>query len=303
MRVGKEIVALLVRWTGLALVVRHTVARRRASILMYHDPDPRTLDRHLRYLSARYNFISLSELVDARREGDWSRLPPRALVLTFDDGHRGNANLTTVFERYGAIPTIYTCSQLVGTDRHFWFFETEDPEPLKGKPNSERLAVLENRTGFTVTREYPASRQALSRTEIDALAECAEIGAHTRFHPVLTTCEDAECQIEITASKTELEELLGAPCNHFSYPNGDYGLREREYAEQAGYRSARSTDIGWNDARTDLFRLRILGTGDDVSVNRLAADLTGIPGFVARARKGSFDGRHPGVAERLRGRL
>lgn len=295
MRAIRELAAILVRWSGLALLIRHLVARRRASILLYHDPTPQVLERHLRYLAPRYNFITLDQLVDAIEQGRWNALPDRSLVLTFDDAHRRNAELADVLTRYGVVPTIYACSQIVATDRHFWFLETDDPEPLKPLTQSERLAQLESLTAFSPARAYPLDPHALSREQFDRLRSCVDFASHTRFHPVLTTCDDDECATEIIRSKAELEALLGEPCRHFSYPNGDYGPREIAFARQAGYASARSVDIGWNDERTDLFRLRILGTGDTASVNRLAADLTGIPGWIARARQGSFDGRHKGV--------
>jgi hypothetical protein len=65
---------------------------------------------------------------------------------------------------------------------------------------------------------------------------------------------------------------------------------------RAGYRSARTIDIGWNTKWTDPFRLKVLGTEDDASINRLAADLTGITGYLARVKVGSLNGRHRQVA-------
>jgi peptidoglycan/xylan/chitin deacetylase (PgdA/CDA1 family) len=291
MPASKELISSAVRWSGLSRIVRGTIARHRASILLYHDPTAETLERHLEYLAKRYSFISLTELVDAMRGNCWPDLPPKPLVLTFDDGHRHNSDLADLFDRYGVTPTIYVCSQIVGTGRHYWFLETDDPEPMKPLPNAERLRVLERNTGYTPVRDYD-DRQALSREEIRRIDGRAEIGAHTRFHPILTTCQDAECEAEIQLSKTEIESVLGVECKHFSYPNGDFASREIEYVRQAGFASARSTDIGWNDAGTDVFALKILGTRDDASVSRLATDLCGVGGYIARARQRSFRGRH-----------
>ena len=283
-------IAAVVRWSGLALLVRHTVARRRVSILVYHDPTPEVLDRHLRYLAKRYSFIRLGDLVDAITLDRWAGLPKRALVLTFDDGHRGNAELVDVFVRHGVKPTIYVCSQIVGTNRHFWFLETRDPEPLKALPNGERLAALE-RTGFSSTKEY-SQPQALGAADIDRMRAAVDFASHTRFHPVLTTCVDPDCADEIESSKAETEDLIQGSCLDFSYPNGDYGERELALVRRAGYRSGRTVDLGWNDAGTDPFRLKVLGTSDVASVNRLAADLAGVSGYLARLKDGSFTGRH-----------
>jgi len=285
-----EALAVLVRRTGLATAVRHTVARRRASILLYHDPSPDVLERHLDYLAPRYNFVRLGDLVDAITCDDWASLPPRALVLTFDDGHRGNVELRDLFVRYGVRPTIYICSQIVATNRHYWFLETDDPEPYKPLSNNDRLAALED-LGFGPTKEY-AEAHALQIREIDQLKDAVDFAAHSRFHPILTACSDHECANEIEQSRVEVEALVDQSCPDFSYPNGDYGSRELALVQGAHYRSARTVDLGWNDATTDPFALKILGTSDTASVNRLAADLTGVSGYLARLKVGSFRGKH-----------
>lgn len=287
-----------VRWSGYAPLVRNTVARRRVGILLYHDPEPDVLDRHLAYLGARYTFITLDQLVDAIRQRRWS-LPAKSLVLTLDDGHRGNIQLLDVFRRHGVSPTIYLCSQIVGTHRHFWFLEIENPEPLKSLDADRRLALLRQASGFEETREHQ-ERQALNHEEIEQLKEHVDFGSHTRFHPVLTTCPDADCWAEIQLAKEEIEGLVGSDCRHFSFPNGDYSARELALVQRAGYASARTLDIGWNSVATNPYRLKILGTNDDASLNRLAADLAGVGSYLARVRIGSFRGRHRQVAQRVR---
>lgn len=288
----QELVAGAIRWSGIPFLIRKTVARRRASILLYHDPAPDVLDRHLAYLSRRYTFISLSKLVEALRSGSWAAVPDRALVVTIDDGHRGNAALAPVLRRHGVVATIYACSQIVATSRHYWFLDAPDPERLKRLGNGERVRALVE-MGLDPAEEHPLeSRQALSLEEMRALDDTVEIGSHTRFHPVLTACGDDECESEVVLAKHELEELLGCYCGHFSYPNGDYAERELELVRRAGYVSARTVDIGWNGPRSDPFRLKILGTDDDASINRLASDLSGLTGFLARLRRGSVAGRH-----------
>jgi peptidoglycan/xylan/chitin deacetylase (PgdA/CDA1 family) len=270
-------------------IVRATIARRRVSILMYHRPSPFVLDRHLRYLVRRYNLIQLAALVEALREGDWAALPTRALVLTFDDGAREVAKVVDVLRRYQAPATMYVCSAITDTNRRFWFEVVAHPQELVRLPQARRLEAL-RRVGFTPTDEAP-KRSALSREELAGMCDVASIESHTRFHPPLTTCDDEESDLEIRLSRGEIEGLTGRPCLHLCYPHGDYGEREVELARKAGYRSARTIDVGWNGPGTDPYRLRILGTVDDASVARLAAELSGI-GFLFRWREtGRFDGR------------
>lgn len=92
------------------------------------------------------------------------------------------------------------------------------------------------------------------------------------------------------SSRVEIEQLSGRECRHFSYPNGDYGLRELRFVEEAGYASGRSIDLGWNDANTNPRRLKILSWRDDTSVNRLVADLIGSPAFWVASGGEAFEG-------------
>ncbi len=289
----QELVAFVVRWSGICLVIRHTVARRRVSILLYHDPEPAVFERHLEYLSRRYALVPLAALVSALDSGQWETLPPRALVITFDDGHKRNFELLPLVRRFGVAPTVYVCSQIVGTDRHYWFLDVEQPAALKGLPNGERLSRLEREIGFTPTTEYSGERQGLSRDEIEAMVGAVDIQSHSRLHPVLTTCTAEECEDEIALARLEVEELTGSPCRHFSYPNGDYTSREIDILRRSGYASARTTDLGWNGPKTDPFRLKILGLfRDDVTVNRLAADLSGATTFLSGLLSMRPTGRH-----------
>jgi len=290
LRAISSAIAAFVRWTGIGLLVRHTIARRKASILVYHDPTPEVLEQHLKYLSRRYNFVSLGQVVDAMANDRWAELPDRSLVLTFDDGHVGNTELVELFARYGVKPTIYVCSQVADTNRHFWFMDVEDPSKYMKLANGQRMSALQG-AGFFPMQDHP-DRQALSAAEMERMRDVVDFAAHTRFHPILPACSDAEAAEEISRSRTEIEHLSGQPCLDFSYPNGDYGQREVELARQAGYRSARTVDLGWNTERTDPYRLKCLGTSDTASINRLAGDLSGVSGWVARLKVGSLTGRH-----------
>ncbi|CBW76515.1 unnamed protein product (plasmid) [Mycetohabitans rhizoxinica HKI 454] len=71
--------------------------------------------------------------------------------------------------------------------------------------------------------------------------------------------------------------MTGRPCVHFAYPNGNYGEREIRLLRAAGYRTARTCDVGWNDDATDPFRLRAIDIHDDSSLAWFIAKLRGIP--------------------------
>ena len=268
----KELVAKLIRRCGLEALTRRTVSRDKVGILVYHDPSVARFEAHLEFLSTRYAFVSLDDLSAALSTRDWSRIPRNALVVTFDDGHRGNRELLPVFERFGLHPTIYLCSGIVRGDGLFWFrLPGVDPEPLKLMSPAERATFLEN-AGISSA----VDRHALTPAEVAELAPTVDFGSHTISHPVLPLCTDNVAAHEIAQSRAEIEGISGTPCRHLSYPNGDYTDRETRLVREAGYASARTTEIGWNGRDADPLRLRIISLADFASVDVLAAHLAGL---------------------------
>ena len=105
----------MIRLTLLPLVLRELFQRKKVTILLYHDPSPGRFADHLAILKKRYNIVSLRRFVEAHLAGTLGHLPPKSLVLTFDDGHRGNHGLIGLLRDLPAPPTIFLCSGVVGT--------------------------------------------------------------------------------------------------------------------------------------------------------------------------------------------
>ena len=273
-------VAILICLSGIHILIREFLCRNRVAILMYHDPKSTVLAKHIAYLSRHYTVISLDTLVAAIYQKDFSRIPPKSVVITVDDGHAGNIELLPVFKQYRVRPTFFVCTQIINTHRHFWFKiegqSKAEKERLKRLPNPKRLAHLKQTTDFEPENAYP-DRQALSITEIREMAESVDFQPHTQFHPILPHCTEAECRQEILGSKTDLEKLLGIECCHFSYPNGDYTEREIEVVKASGFRSARTTVIGWNTLETAPYQLKTVPIADDAGITLFRAQLTTIP--------------------------
>ena len=93
----KEIFGFLFRFSGFSFFIREIICRKRVTIIVYHNPDPEKFEGHLKFLSYRYNFISLGILVNAIKNKDWSDIPPKPLVITIDDGHKNNYKLLKHF--------------------------------------------------------------------------------------------------------------------------------------------------------------------------------------------------------------
>lgn len=279
----KRLLHFMLRWSQLPALVRATCQRRSITIILFHNPSPQLLKRHLSQLSRWYKFVSLSEYIDACRLGDMNGLPCRSMVITLDDGHADNINLMSLFEEYRVFPTIFLCSGVVGTSRHFWFEHETGKVPvqmLKHLSNDDRLDALKA-FGFDVNKEY-ADRHALSDEEIEVMRNKSDLQSHTISHPILPRCSDDLAMQEIGRSKTDLEKRYGLNVSAFSYPNGSYGEREIEYTRATGYECALTVEDGYNNERTDLFRLKRISVPDDADINELLVRASGLWGMLKR---------------------
>jgi peptidoglycan/xylan/chitin deacetylase (PgdA/CDA1 family) len=236
--------------------------------MFHHDVDPETLDVQLGALSKRYSLIALRDCIEALESGRMDTLPPKPLVLTFDDGWRGNYDLLTVFRKYGITPTIFICSGIVGTSRQFWWSAVDDAgeaQRLKTVSDTDRLEALSAR-GYVETADSP-ERAALSRSEIEEMCATVDFQSHTVYHPILTRCDDARSWHEISDCREMLQRDYGLDIFAFAYPNGDYSDREVRFLADAGYRCAVTVETGLNGARADVYRLKRIGLPGAASAN------------------------------------
>ena len=174
-----------------------------------HYVSPARFRRHLDYLIARgYTAIPLLDLVQAERP-----LPPRPVVITFDDGYRclHEHALPALAER-GLPATVFAVAGQVG-GMNVW-------EQAIGDVAEPMLSLAEMR-------------------EMEAAG--IEFGSHTLNHVRLSAVDADETWRELVESRARLEELLGRPCRSLAYPYGDWSPRVRELTEKAGYQVACTT--------------------------------------------------------------
>jgi len=273
----RELAFLALRLTLLPFVLREIFQRKKVTIIVYHAPSPRVFDAHLNILKRTYTIVPLSGYIEARQKGAFDKLPPKALIITLDDGHRSNYQLKAVIERHNIPVTIFLCSGLVGTRRRFWFqHEATSPivQQLKTLPDAERVAIL-HEAGFEETKEFDES-QALSGVELEDLKPRVDFQSHTVFHPILPRCLSEKAEAEIAKSRTDLQTRLGTEVYAFAYPNGEYTERELLLVEKAGYRCALSLDRGFNTKTTPPYRLRRICIPDQAKPSELIVKASGL---------------------------
>jgi len=109
---------------------------------------------------------------------------------------------------------------------------------------------------FYITTGFLGKTGYLSPSQLRELSSLGfEIGCHSMTHPYLTDLNDADLHREVPEAKLQLEQILGAPVEHFSCPGGRYDYRVAELARNAGYQTVATSRIQSNSATSDRFEL------------------------------------------------
>lgn len=251
-------------------------------VLLYHNPKKEIFEKHIEYISKYYNFLPLIELVNAISKQNWNTIPKNSVVVTFDDGHIGNYELLEIFRRKKIKPTIYLCTGIAATKRKFWFqipTKAEETEKLKTIKNYERLNYLKTKFQFEQEKNFEDGPVSLTALQIKEMCEFVDFQSHSKFHPILTKLENSELDIEIGSNKLDLQknEIFS---EHFAFPNGDYSEREINYLKNSGFLSSRTTDIGFCDLKTNLYKLKCFGVSDNADIDKLKLQMSGVYGYM-----------------------
>ncbi|VAW24189.1 hypothetical protein MNBD_BACTEROID01-1603 [hydrothermal vent metagenome] len=276
----RKIVFKFIRLTGLPALSRRFIQKDKVSILLFHDISKETAEKSFDYLTGKYNIIGLYDFIKACEKRDQSMLPKKAMIITLDDGVKRNFELLPVFKKYKIPVTLFLCSSIINTKRHFWFNYSQpgiSVTKLKYKTNKEKLEILA-KYGFEQKKEYDTP-QALTKRQVDKMKGIVNMESHTRFHPCLPKCKPAEAKKEIIESKKILEKEFNLGINAISYPNGDYSEREIAYSKEAGYKCGLTVDFGFNSIKSDLFRLKRLCVNDADDINELIVKASGVWDF------------------------
>ncbi|HEU4647594.1 MAG TPA: polysaccharide deacetylase family protein [Gemmatimonadales bacterium] len=192
----------------------------------------RVLRAHLDLLQrSGYHFVSADELL--RFLEGRPRLPQRPVLLTFDDCYRDLAESALPLLRERGIPAVaFAVSGYLGATNRW-------DEKVGGRA----MQLLD-----------AAGLRELTRNGI-------EIGAHSRTHPRLTTLPDHELRAETAGAVEQLRSAGLGPVRLFAYPYGNYDMRVRQAAREAGVRAAFGTSTGTVAADDDPYALHRIQIG------------------------------------------
>jgi len=282
--VGRKVLSRIVVESGATKLGRRFGDRDGALILYGHrvaDDDegylqglaPEWLDEQLRYLTHHYQVIALSELQASLKAG--RRVPPRSIVLTFDDGFRDNYTAGfPLFQKYDVPVTIFLATGCIDGGELPWsqrlgvlFQRTSVPRlahPLLGgplcllseagrhqaykrfkEPISRMTRVIRDRTIAEISEKLevrPPTDRMLSWAQVKEMhAAGIEFGAHTRSHPMLARISEVEAVEEMRGSRDDLSEQLGVESPAFCFPAGSMNAALRQHVERLGFSACFTT--------------------------------------------------------------
>ena len=250
---------------GIAILCYHGVranGREPAPFKELHVTQ-QTFEAHCRLLSESCNPISLDDLRAAR--AGTRALPPRPVLITFDDGYRGVLeHALPALERHNVPAVVFVCAGPVLAGTCFWFdvlCRTSGEAAVleaRGAPYEEWRTLI---TGFETQAPEWERHRPLTLGELERLAASplVEIGGHTMSHPTLALTPIDDQSREIVECRHTLQAALHKPIDAFAYPYGssqqDYTADTAAVVRQAGFSFAFTTGETFGTTTGDPFQI------------------------------------------------
>lgn len=230
----------------------------------------RLFEQCVKFFCKHYSIITIGELQAARESG--SRLPPRPLILTFDDGWADNCHFALpVLQRTGAASVLFVASDAIDRSEAFFqeqiiaawrmgllarseieaaWMQAADAGPpavdllcesavreliaaLQSLPVNKRKPLLER----LLPQPPDNDRQMLTGDELRTMQRAGvEIGTHGKRHEPLTEVEDVD--MELKESRSRIAAVLGCPeseVRSMSFPFSRQDVRVIDRAFTCGY--------------------------------------------------------------------
>ena len=199
---------------GFPILEYHTVTDNPDVDSVRYNVPPPDFAAQLDYLLENgYTTITMLDFIEAKNGR--LTLPPKPVMLTFDDGYEDNyTNMLPLIEARGMKAVVYVIANKIGQ---------------KGYLSFEQLKDMQTRG--------------------------VEIGNHTADHLPLDELSHDEIVYAVGASKTYLEWSGVNTIYSLSYPNGIFNGDIIKILEQEHYFTAVTGDAGLNNFKTNQFKM------------------------------------------------
>jgi len=269
---------------------------------------PDLFAEQMRYVRDHFHVVSVEEMIHAVRAQ--RSLPPRSVLISFDDGYRDFRTQAWPVLRALKLPVVLFVPTAFPGDpsRIFWWdrlhhalLNASARDSLETPVGVLPLrSVQERERAFTQLRDHvkqmphdtalswvgttchelavpPPPPAVLSWDELRALVqEGVSVASHTRTHPLLTRIPAEEVRAEAAGSRRDLERELRTELPVLAYPGGAFNDAVARIIADEGYVLAFTTTRGVNDLRSaHPLKLRRINVGRQTSLALLRAQLMG----------------------------
>lgn len=271
---------------------------------------PTAFTAQMEFLASSYKPISIQDILKRLSEHDPKPLPPRAVLVTFDDAYQDFQEFAwPVLKRLYIpavlfVPTAFpdcpersfwwdTLHHILSTTKKPILFTPLGEFPLTTRhqrivaykrirsfltllPHEETLQMVDNLVN--ALEVSPAKNNILSWADLRKLsAEGVSMGAHTKTHPRLDRITPQESEREIIASLDDLAEGLGSFTDSlpiFAYPGGGVNDQVVQILDRLRIKVAFSTERGINKFnKANALRLKRINIGQRTNIAVLQAQL------------------------------
>lgn len=228
----------------------------------WHDVElisatPDVFESQMRYLAENYSPVTLSQYVDAL-DGKYE-LPPRPVLVTFDDGHIDNYEVAfPILKRHGVPAAIFLSTAYIDSGEPFWFDQVsawihrldglaleelgiakrdisgslpvrrklsadylEMLKELSDADRQDRVAKLKDRADVQGIELNREWARPMNWSQVnEMIAGGMEFGSHTVTHPVLSRLSDDRQALELTLSRQRIMDMTQKAARVLAYPVG-----------------------------------------------------------------------------------
>lgn len=234
-------------------------------ILMYHrigsrpgdgiTVSPKLFEKQLAYLK-KNNFQTISLQTWYEHFKTNKPVPPKNLILTFDDGYQDNLLIAApLLKKYGFTATVFVVADQIGK------FNNWD----------------------TVSHRHGAELMSIDELE-SWLAMGCEISSHGMTHAPMSLISLEQMSYEATESKKILETLFNIEVPFFCYPYGLLNKDSKKILKEAGYHGALAIlqDASWSPI--DLFAIPRIKISEQDNLFKFAWKVSPMHNFFAQMK-------------------